>query len=131
MSYRGVIVEESLEDSSILKDLKILETNVEEVTEKHQTPWLKQWTLHTVEVSEDKAAESAGRIGKSLDTKHGSSWYADFINDSHHYIIFPSKVFFVDRWNKEEYDKAREYGISIGIPEHQVDFHPEVKKWER
>ena len=131
MNYKGVIIEESLQNPDILRDVKILETKVEEVVKKHETPWLKQWTLHTVEVPEEKAEELAGKIGKSLDASHGNSWYADFVNDSHHYIIFPNKVFFIDRWNKKEYDEAKEYGISIGIPEHQVDFHPEVKKWER
>ena len=32
---------------------------------------------------------------------------------------------------QEKYDEAKKYGISIGIPEYQVDFHPEVKEWER
>ena len=29
--------------------------------------------------------------------------------------------------NKE----AKKYGISLGIPEYQVNFHPEIKEWER
>lgn len=50
MEYRGVIIEESLENKDILKDVKILETKVEKVVEEHKTPWIKQWTLHTVAI---------------------------------------------------------------------------------
>ena len=129
MNYIGVIIEESLENKDILKDVKILETKVEEVTEEHKTPWVKQWTLYTVEIPENQVQNIAEKISKALDSKH--SWYADFKTDTHHYIIFRDKVFFVDRHNKEQYDEAKQYGISLGIPEYQVDFHPEVKEWER
>ncbi|MBI4117699.1 MAG: hypothetical protein HY453_01300, partial [Parcubacteria group bacterium] len=127
--YKGVIIEESLENKDILKDVKILETKIEKVTEKHQTPWLKQWTLHTAEISENQARHIAERLSKVLDSQH--DWYADFKNDTHHYIIFREKIFFVDKRIKEQYDEAKKYGISLGIPEYQVDFHPEVKAWER
>ena len=129
MNYTGVIIEESLENKDILKDVKILETKVEEATEEHKTPWVKQWTLYTVEIPEDQVQNIAEKISKALDSKH--NWYADFKSDTHHYIIFRDKVFFVDRHSKEQYDKAKKYGISLGIPEYQVDFHPEVKEWER
>jgi hypothetical protein len=124
MNYKGVVIEESLENKSILKDVKILYTKIEEVTEKHKTEWLKQWTLHTVEIPENQAKNFAEKIGKSLDSKH--EWYADFKNDSHHYIIFRDKVFYIDRRKKEQYEEARGYGISLGMPEYQVDFVPNV-----
>lgn len=131
MNYKGIIIEESLENKDILKNIKILSTEIEKVTEKHKTPWLSQWTLHTVEIPEDKAEEIAKRISQSLDRDHGGSWYADFKNDAYHYIIFQNKVFFIDRNNKAEYDEATQYGISLGIPDYQVDFSPHVRQWSR
>ena len=65
----------------------------------------------------------------SLDTEH--NWYADYRSKTHHYIIFRDKVFYINRNSIEEYNKAKEYGISLGIPEYQVDFHPDVKEWEK
>ncbi|OGZ67094.1 MAG: hypothetical protein A3D35_01530 [Candidatus Staskawiczbacteria bacterium RIFCSPHIGHO2_02_FULL_34_9] len=129
MNYKGVIIEESLENKDVLKDVVILSTKVEEVTKKHKTPWIKQWTIHIVEISEEKAEKIAKEIGKALDLEH--NWYADFKNETHHYIIFKNKIFFVDRSRKEEYDQASQYGISIGIPDYQVDFSPHVKIWNR
>jgi len=87
--------------------------------------------LHTVEILESEAQAVAEEISKSLDRNHGGSWHADFKNDTHHYIIFRDKFFYIDRKSKEQYDEAKSYGISLGIPEYQVDFHPEVEEWER
>lgn len=127
---RGDIIEESLEDQSVLKGLKILSTRVEKVTKEHQTPWLSQWTLHTISVPEAEADVISEQIRTSLECKH-TAWYADFKNEITHYIIFPKRIFCVDRTSKSQYDEAKQYGISLGIPEYQVDFHPDVKQWER
>ena len=128
-NFVGIIIEESIEKKDVLKKVKIIKTKIEKVIEKHKTPWIKQWTLHTVEILENQADKVAKDLSKSLDSKH--DWYADFKNDSHHYIIFRNKVFFIDRRSKEQYDEAKNYGISLGIPEYQVDFHPNIKEWKR
>lgn len=36
MNYKGVIIEESLGDKSVLADVQIIETKVEEVTESYK-----------------------------------------------------------------------------------------------
>ena len=131
MNFTGVIIEESLEDTSVLNDVKIISTKVEQVTEKHKTPWLKQWTLHTVEVEEDKGEEIAQKISKSIHGEHGNSWYTDLKSDKIHYVIFRNKVFRIDRSSKEQYAEATRYGISLDIPDYQVDFSNEVVKWKR
>ena len=130
-NYKGTIIEESLANKDVLKKVKIISTKVEPITDEHKTPWLSQWTLHTVEVPENEAQAIAKEISKSLDYSHDSSWYADYKNENHHYIIFRDKIFYIDRTSKEQYDEAKRYGISLGIPEHQVDFHPEVEEWKR
>ena len=130
-NYKGVIIEESLAKKDVLKKVKIVSTKVEKITDEHQTPWLSQWTLHTVEIPESKAQTIAEEISKSLDYSHNSSWYADYKNDTHHYIIFRDKIFYIDRKSKEQYDEAKRYGISLGIPEYQVDFAPDDEIWER
>ena len=50
MQYKGVVIEESLTDKSILSKVKIESTKVEPITPEHKTPWLTQWTLHTIEI---------------------------------------------------------------------------------
>ncbi len=128
-SFVGVIIEESLENKSVLKKLKILSTKVEEVTEEHKTPWVKQWTLHTVEILENQTDEIAEDLSKSLDSEH--SWFASFKNDKFHYVIFRDKVFKVDRSRPGQYNDVAKYGLSLGIPDYQLDFSPHIKEWER
>ncbi len=127
-NFTGIIIEESLENKAVLKKVKILKTKVEQVTEKHKTPWLKQWTLHSVEISEDQASKIAKELSEALAPNY---WYADFKNKTHHFIIFRNKIFYIDRQSKIQYDEAKRYGLSLGIPEYQVDFHPTVGKWKR
>ncbi len=128
-NYHGIIIEESLVSKDVLQKVKILSTNVEQVTEKHKTPWISQWTLHTIELPEMKAAMISEEISRSLDREH--SWYADFKNNTHHYIVFRNKVFFIDCKSKEQYDEAKHYGTSLGIPAYQVDFAPNDHIWKR
>ena len=127
--FKGVIIEESLEDISGLKQMRIVSTRVSKVTETHKTPWVKQWTLHSVEIPEQKAKAVAEELSKALDSKH--AWYADFKNDSHHYILFKNKIFYIDKKRQEQYDEAKKYGLSLGMPAYQVNFHVEVNKWKR
>ena len=129
MDYKGVKIEESLENKDILKVVKILETKVEEVTEEHKTPWIKQWTLHTVEIPEDEVKDVAEKISKALDSKH--NWYADFKNDEYHYIIFRDEIFKVDRSKPEQYNGVTKYGKTLGIPNYQLDFSPHIREWKR
>ena len=123
MVYKGTVILESLGDLSILRDVRIISTKVEKITEKHQTPWLKQWTLHSIEIPEVIADEIAEKISRSFDKKH-PLWYADYKNDLYHFIIFANKIFKVDLKNPALYKEAKRYGISLGIPGYQVDFAP-------
>lgn len=125
MNYKGVIIEESLKDSTVLGQVKIISTEVEPVKESHKTPWLKQWTLHTVEINENDAQSVAEKVGAALENEH--DWYADFKNEKYHFIVFRNKVFKVNRKKTEEYEKVKQYGISLGIPDYQLDFSPDVK----
>lgn len=120
MTHIGTIIAESLENKDILTDVRIINTEVETVTEEHKTPWIHHWTLHTVEIPEDRADDVAEKISHALDSKH--AWYADFKNDVFHYIIFRDKFFKVERSKKEQYVDVVKYGISLRIPEYQLDF---------
>jgi len=126
MNYKGTIIEESLKDRRILDGLNILDTRVEPVTSEHRTPWLEKWTLHTVEIPEADAVSMAERLRQNIETEH-TAWYIDYKNPKLHYIIFPQRILVVDRAKPEEYAKVTQYGVSLGIPEHQLDFSPDIQ----
>jgi len=128
MNYSGVIIEESLKDKAVLDHVKISKTKAEPVTEHHKTPWLKQWTLHTVEIQDKQADAVADLLSRSLENNY---WYADFKSDDYHYIIFPDKVFKIVRGRPEQYEPVVKHGLGLGIPDYQLDFSPIIKQWER
>ena len=128
--FHGVIIEESLEKKDVLKRMKVLKTRIEKVTAEHGTPYLKQWTLHYVEIPERDAEDIAKDLSHSLDSLHGD-WYADFKNNKYHFVVFLNRVFKIDRSKPEQYRKAVEYGLSLGIPLYQLDFSQDIAEWKR
>ncbi|HXX36741.1 MAG TPA: hypothetical protein VEP50_01115 [bacterium] len=128
MDYQGVIIEESLRSKNVLKEVHIDSTRVEPVTAAHKTPWLTQWTLHAVTVAENESDRVAEALSKALGADY---WYADFKNDATHYVIFPNRIFKVDRSKPEQYQQVINHGLRLGIPEYQLDFSPAMKQWER
>ena len=130
-TFKGTIIEESLEDKSVLNNVKIVSTRISQVGEKHRTPWIKQWTLHKVYIEPGEVDAITTQISKSLDSNHKHSWYADFKNENTHYVIYRDRIFKIDRTKVEEYLKARKYGLALGIPSYQIDFEKDVKKFEQ
>lgn len=128
MKYQGVIIEESLRDGSALSGVTITSTKVEKVTPAHKTPWLQQWTLHHFEADEQEVEGLAQSLSRALQVGY---WYADFKNSNVHYIVFPNEVFRIDRSKPEQYKAAVEHGLTLDIPEYQLDFSPAIKDWQR
>lgn len=120
MNYKGVIIEESLIDCSIIQELEVVSHEVEMITEKEETPWLDRWTMDTVLISEEKIESYVERLSRLIDTEHCNNWYCDFRNEKYHYVVFSNKVFCLDRKKKEDYQVMQEYAISIGLPKHQL-----------
>lgn len=120
MDYEGIIIEESLTNLDILKELEIVDTEIEKVTETNETPWLEQWTMHTVVIKKNKIEEYCQNLSQLIDSKHCGNWYCDFKNDKFHYVVFANKVFKLDRNSKQDYADMREYAITLGLPEHQL-----------
>lgn len=116
----GIVIEESLKNVSVLQKMRIISTNVVLVNGQHKTPWLTQWTMHSVEIPDEAVAEVVTAISSSFDNR--DNWYADFKSQREHYIVFPHKIFLVDRSKPENYREVIEYGLQKGIPAEQLDF---------
>jgi hypothetical protein len=118
--FRGVIIEESLAQKDVLQKLSILQTQVEVVTEWHQTPWIHQWTLHTVTVPAVQALEIADELCKSLDSEH--AWYTSFDNGEDYFVIFRNAIFTWRKGDQDAVERVKGYGLRLGIPGYQLDF---------
>ncbi len=122
MSFRGVVIQESLDDSSVLSKELIVNTKIIPITREAKTPWLKQWTLQTVEIPETKIDSFTKIIASAIDRQHPGSWYAEFKNDAQQYVVFSNKVFTYNLGNKSKHTHAIHYGLRLGIPKQQLDF---------
>jgi hypothetical protein len=120
MDFRGVIIEESLDDKSVLKGLRIEKTEVEAVTESFKTPWLKRWTLHHVVVPEKDVDGVVKAVSGAISLEHKSAWFANLGNGETEYVIFRDKVFRMKAGDKKIRMDVFRYGTSIGIPAHQL-----------
>lgn len=118
--YQGLIITESLANKRVLKKVKILETKISQTPERNKTPWAVQWTQNTFEIPEQDAEKVAKQLSADLKREH--VWYVGFKNEEYHFIVYKGKIFKVDLKNPTVYKEARQYGISLGIPEHQLDF---------
>jgi len=120
MNYRGIIIEESLTNTDIIKNFALISQETEKVEEAHETPWLEQWTCDDVEIPEEQIESATDELSKLIDTEHIGNWYCDFKNDDWHYVVFSNKIFKINRKSREDYDNMRDYALSIGLPEHQL-----------
>lgn len=108
-AYKGIIVEESLEDNRMLNELEVISI---EIT-KEENP-NDRWHLYTVRVSK----EDIGRLSKNIKQK----WYMHFWKDRNVIAVFKNKKFEFNYDNKSTWESTLKYGRSLGISEEQLDF---------
>jgi hypothetical protein len=121
MVWKGVILEESLEDKSLLDFVKICRTEREHLEGENRF-----MTFHKFELADnnkDKFLEKA-----LISIKKG--FYLHLCNKGIMYVIFRGHMFKFSK-GYPELDCARKYGKSIGIPEEQMPFEHLINNpWE-
>ena len=114
MVWKGVIIEESLDDKFLLKLVKIVETRKETLESEEEKGFLH---FHNIEVSDDKEKEFVKKAKSCI--KQG--WYLHICKDKKMVIVFKGKSFDVAKGQKDKFAKAKKYGVSIGILEEQLE----------
>lgn len=104
--YKGIIIEESLIDNKCLDGIEVIKT---QITKE------RKWTLKTVNITKEKIQYLSSKI-------KSNSYYMHFWNDKDVIVVFRDKIFEIDYDNKQTWNDAIEYGISIGIPREQLNF---------
>jgi hypothetical protein len=108
VEYEGVIVEESLENTDVLRGMKIINSRVTDEAEG------ETWHIHKVKAFLDDFEALAKNMRRG--------WYMHFWKDAKGVVIFKGKTFWIDYDNKATWKPAIEFGLSKGIPEAQLDF---------
>ncbi len=102
MSWKGVILKESLEDYSILELIEIVETKEDR---------------YNIEVEDNKKEEFVQKSIKILKPK----FYIHLVKDKVMYVMFRNHMFKFSR-GYPELETAREFGKDLGIPKEQMYF---------
>ncbi len=109
--YEGIIIREGFENKKILDNLETISVKkVEDMDDPKKT-----WHLHKVKISEEEI--------ESLQKYLKQGWYMHFWDENKKIIaVFKNKIFKFDYNNIKTWEPAVQYGLSIGIPNEQLDF---------
>jgi hypothetical protein len=110
--WRGVIIEESLNDESLLKEVKIVATKISKLEKENRI-----LTFHSIEITDGFKNKYVDKV--KLNIK--DSFYTHLCKDGSMVVIFHNKLFTFTK-SDPQLKKAREYGRSIGIIAEQMPF---------
>jgi hypothetical protein len=112
MMWRGVVLEESLENKSVLGMVKVVGTNVNKLEKENRI-----FAFHNIEVPDSIKDEYVDKVKNVI--KQG--FYTHLCKGGRMVVIFRNKVFDF-RANDPDLIKAREYGKLTGIIPEQMPF---------
>jgi len=115
MAWKGVIIEESLEDMSLL-DMISVEGTVKEYLEEEAKRG--KMTLHRFFLDEKRKSEFVRRAKKAV----RKGWYIHICRFGTMIVIFRDRSFQFTKNNTDIIRKAEEYGKSMGILPVQMGF---------
>lgn len=110
-TYRGAIVEESLDDRAALRLFRSLG-----VSETSDPDPADRWRIHAVEGTR----EDIRALARALKPV---GWYAHFWDDRRHMIVaFRGRLFEFAYDDRRGWDEAVAHGVMVGVPREQLDF---------
>lgn len=113
----GLLLLESLSDTYVLDLIHVTKTETWQVNnaEPYQPP---TWTAISFEADDSQADAIANTFSQAL--KKG--WYINASTMTHVYVVFPNRAFKYLKGDINERQAAKGHGLSLGIPEHQLDW---------
>jgi len=114
----GLILKESLEETSVLDLLRVTRTETWQVSNAaaYQP---NAWTALSFEADERQADTLAEALSRSLKPQ---GWYINASTMADVYVIFPNKVFKYRKGDRVRREEAKRHGLNIGVPESQLDW---------
>ena len=100
--------------------LRVVRVGRHDVSRSTSTGQPDIWTFLDFEAPDDVADELAEALTEILTSDQG--WYADFRVGDDHVIVFSGRVFRYAKGDDAGRDAAVNYGRTVGVPEHQLDW---------
>lgn len=109
-----MIIEESLDDKTILKSVKIVDTRKSTLENEDEKGILHFYDIQLDDKGKDEFVQRASSAIKQ-------GWYIHICKDKVMTIIFKGKYFSFNETQKDKIENAKKYGMSIGILKEQMD----------
>lgn len=135
MNYYAEVINLSLKNDKILEDFPILSI---------KKRFLGLLKIFTIEVDEKNIDETVKLFQKNMSTKLRKEWYITFHTEEKVIIVFRKRIFKLSgkgivpvyqkvldvsgAEDKEKWEEVIQYAKSLGVPDNQCDFLPEMKK---
>lgn len=120
MVWRGVIIEESLEDKSLLNLAEIVETKKSTLENEAEAGTL---TFHKIEVSDAKKDSFLRAACKAVKDR----FYLHICNGGVMFVVYKNKMFRFSKKDAAKINEARKYGMAHGILREQLEFEALVE----
>jgi hypothetical protein len=120
--YSGAVITQSLRPGTELTGVRMVVDRLvtfdkSDAADNQPT----RWTMIFFQVEESDADHLAEWFAGSLISEPGV-WYADFKNESEHFVIFPGRIFRYRLGDEEGRRQAVDHGRGLGVPEAQLDW---------
>jgi hypothetical protein len=118
---KGTLLAESLRtDAGLDVDgLRLTRLSRRDVSASASADQPSIWTFLDFEADDDVAGPLARSLAGAL---ANGGWYADFTVGEDHVVVFAGKVFRYARGDRTGRAAAVEYGRTVGVPDHQLDW---------
>jgi hypothetical protein len=115
MVWKGIIIEESLDNKSILKLIKIIKASKATLENENGRGFL---TFDYFELSNNNKEEFLRLAVSSIKDK----FYLHICSDGEMIVIYKNKIFEFSSKTIKKLNQARDYGLSVGILKEQMPF---------
>jgi hypothetical protein len=119
---RGTLLAESLRPGADLRfaGLRLTRVSRRDLSGSVAATQPPVWTILEFEARDDAADTIALILARSLLAEGG--WYADFTVGGDHVVVFADRIFRYRSGDPAGRAEAVEYGRTVGVPEHQLDW---------
>ena len=115
MAWKGVVIEESLEDRGLLKMVKVVRSEEATLEGEEGKGMMHLQYFELDEANTDKFISMARKA-----VKHG--WYIHICRGGTMVVVFKGKAFEFTKAQEDAIQRAEDYGASIGILRGQMGF---------
>ena len=114
--WLGVLIEESLEDPTVLKKMNIVETQRMLLEGETQG---QQLQLHKIEVSESDVEDICLEVSRVI----RPTWYFHVVSGSKMIVVFRDEILKAEKSDPESIERIIKYGTTHGILPEQIELH--------